>query len=273
MAPILNTVRIDSLKRTVENDEFLKKRKARQRRIRKRRMIIGFSLFLVLLAVVGIILSLTVLFPIKNITAKGSERYTAEQIISSSGITLGDNLFVSSFKTNGLREKLPYIESVKIKRTLPDSITITVKDALPYACYYGDGAYCTVSRSGYVLEIAEEKPESLLEVRAVGVKCTLGKAVSFSSEKSEELITEIGKLADEYGVSLNCIDVTDELNITLKTENRFIVNLGTSNFLQNKFAHLSGMIKNIEETKTGKINLSMWTESNTEGTFVAGSIE
>ena len=127
------------MKRTVENDEFLKKRKARQRRIRKRRMIIGFSLFLILLAVVGIILSLTVLFPINNISAKGSERYTAEQIISSSGIKLGDNLFVSSVKTDALREKLPYIQRVKIKRTLPDSIAITVKDAVPYACHLTEG--------------------------------------------------------------------------------------------------------------------------------------
>ena len=93
------------------------------------------------------------------------------------------------------------------------------------------------------------------------------------SEKTEELISEIGALAEEYGMTLNYIDVTDELSVTVKTENRFIVNLGTSNFLQNKFAHLSGMIKNIEETKTGKINLSMWTTENTEGTFVAGEIE
>lgn len=261
------------MKRTAENDEFLKKRKARQRRIRKRRMLIGFTLFIVLLVAVGAVLSLTVLFPINNITAKGSERYTAEQIIALSGIKTGDNLFVSSVKTDALREKLPYIESVKIKRTLPDIITITVKDAVPYACYYSDGVYYTVSRAGYVLESGEEKPDSLFEIRADSVKCVLGKEVAFSSEKTEDLITEIGGLSEEYGLSLNYIDVTDELTITVKTENRFIVNFGTSNFLPNKFAHLSGMIKNIEETKTGKINLSMWTSDNTEGTFVAGSIE
>lgn len=261
------------MKRTAENDEFLKKRKARQRRIRKRRMIIGFSLFIVLLVTVFAVLSLTVLFPIKQITAKGSEKYTSEQIVASSGINIGDNLFISSVKTDALRKKLPYIESVKIKRTLPDSIAITVKDAEPYACYYSDGAYYTVSRAGYVLESSEVKPDSLFEIRAGGVKCVLGRAVVFSEEKTEELISQIGGLAEEYGLSLNCIDVTDELALTVKAENRFAVNLGTSNYLDKKFAHLSGMIKNIGETKTGKINLSMWTSENTEGTFVEGSIE
>lgn len=261
------------MKRTAENDEFLKKRKARQRRIRKRRMLIGFTLFIVLLAAVGAVLSLTVLFPIQQITAKGSEKYTSEQIAAFSGINIGDNLFISSVKTDALREKLPYIESVKIKRTLPDSITITVKDAEPYACYYSDGAYYTVSRAGYVLENGEEKPDFLFEIRAGGVKCALGRAVVFSEEKTEELISQIGGFAEEYGIKLNCIDVTDELTITVKAENRFTVNLGTSNFLQNKFTHLSGMIKNIEETRTGKINLSMWTPENTEGTFVESTIE
>lgn len=236
-------------------------------------MLIGFMLFIVLLILVGVILSLTVLFPINNITAKGSVKYTAEQIISSSGIKTGDNLFISSVKTDDLREKLPYVESVKVNRTLPDSITITVKDAAPYACYYSEGMYYTVSKLGYVLEALEEKPDSLFEIRASGIKCSLGKAVTFSSEKTEALIYEIGGYAEEYGLSLDYIDVTDELAITAKAENRFIVNFGTSNFLSNKFAHLTSMIKNIEETKTGKINLSMWTTENTEGTFVAGDIE
>lgn len=261
------------MKRTAENDEFLKKRKARQRRIRKRRMLIGFSLFVVLLIAVGAVLSLTVLFPINNITAKGSEKYTAEQIISLSGIKTGDNLFVSSINADALREKLPYIESVKVKKNLPDSITITVKDAVPYACYYTEGMYYTVSKAGYVLESTPQKPDSLFEIRANGVKCVLGKAVDIESDKTKNLISEIGELAEEYGLSLNYIDVTDELTVTVKTVNRFIVNLGTSNYIQNKFAHLSGMIKNIEETKTGKINLSMWTAENTEGTFVEGDIE
>ena len=236
-------------------------------------MLIGFMLFIVLLILVGVILSLTVLFPINNITAKGSSKYTAEQIISSSGIKTGDNLFISSVKTDDLREKLPYVESVKVNRTLPDCITITVKDAVPYACYYSDGMYYTVSKLGYVLEALEEKPDSLFEIRASGIKCSLGKAVTFTSKKTEDLIYEIGGYAEDYGLSLGYVDVTDELAITAKAENRFIVNFGTSNFLSNKFAHLSSMIKNIEETKTGKINLSMWTTENTEGTFVAGDIE
>ncbi|MGN0493620.1 MAG: cell division protein FtsQ/DivIB [Acutalibacteraceae bacterium] len=261
------------MKRTAQNDEFLKKRKARQRRIRRRRMLIGLTLLIVLLIVAGAALSLTVFFPIESLSAKGSAKYTSEQIIAASGINKGDNLFTASVKLDELREKLPYIESVKLKRNLPGSLTITVADAEAYACYYTDNKYFLVSKSGYVLENPDEKPNELTLITASGVKCELGKRVEFSDEKTQTLITEIGKYAGEYGVTLNSIDITDELSLTVKAENRFTVNLGTSNYLENKFAHLSGMIKNIEEGKTGKINLSMWTSDNTEGTFVAGSIE
>ncbi len=33
------------------------------------------------------------------------------------------------------------------------------------------------------------------------------------------------------------------------------------------------MIKNIDKSKTGTVNLSMWSASNTEGSFVEGAVE
>lgn len=235
-------------------------------------MLIGLALLIVLLTVTGAALSLTVFFPIENLIAKGSEKYTAEQIIALSGIDKGDNLFTASVRLDALREKLPYIESVKLKRSLPDTLTITVTDAEDYACYYTDNKYCKVSRSGYALEISEEAPQELPVITANGVNCVLGKKVTFSNEKTESLISEIASLADKESIILNSIDLSDELSLTVKVENRFVVNLGTSNYLENKFAHLKGMIKNIDPDKTGKINLSMWTVDNTEGTFTEGSI-
>ena len=63
------------MKRTQANDEFLRKREARRRKIRRRRIISGLIFFLVALIAVGAVLSLTVLFPIETISAQGSEKY------------------------------------------------------------------------------------------------------------------------------------------------------------------------------------------------------
>lgn len=265
---IKNTHRGEKVKRTVQEDEFIKKRKARQKKIRKRRIIRGFLLFFILLIIAGAALSLTVLFPIKTVKAGGSKIYTAEQLAAASGIKKGDNLFTASVDEEALKYTLPYVESVKIKRTLPDTVTVTVTDAREYACYYTDGSYYAVSRSGHVLNCYDSMPDGIFEIRAPDVKCEVGREIKLSDEKSGELIEEILGIAEELKINITCLDITDELAITLKAENRFTVNLGTANYLENKLAHLSGMLKSIGSEKTGKINLSMWSDSHTEGTFV-----
>ena len=79
------------------------------------------------------------------------------------------------------------------------------------------------------------------------------------------------QLAEKTGIRVTRVDITDELAITVGVDGRFTVNLGTSNYIDKKFAHLSGMIKNMDASAAGKINLSMWTPSNTEGSFVSAA--
>ena len=57
------------------------------------------------------------------------------------------------------------------------------------------------------------------------------------------------------------------LSITLQVDNRFEVNLGTSNYVNEKIKHLSGMIQKIDPSESGNIDLSMWTNDNSRGTF------
>lgn len=263
------------MKNAQPRDEFIRKREERKRRKRKRRLIFFFIFLIFVLIAVGITLSLTVFFPIDTINSSGSEIYTPEQISSATGINYGDNLFVISKTeiTEKLRETLPYIEEVKIKRKLPGTLNITVSDADEFACYYIDGKYFAVSESGHVLNSYDTVPPNVFEVRCGDVKCNVGEQIEFSSENTKNLVNNILTAFKTKDININYIDVTDNVAIQAKVEGRFIVNFGTSNFIEHKTAHLSGMLKNMPADKTGKINLSMWSESNTEGTFVEGSIE
>ena len=101
----------------------------------------------------------------------------------------------------------------------------------------------------------------------------VGADVHYKDNKSGKLIENIKELADKYNMKLDRIDIADELDIKIKTDGRFVVEFGTSNSLENKFAHLEGMIKNIDKSKTGTVNLSMWSATNTEGSFVEGAVE
>lgn len=259
------------MKREVTRDEFLQKRAERQRKIRKRRLTTFFVTFIIFLLVVGVVLSLTVFFPIETMKASGSKIYTSEQIIAYSGIEVGDNLFLANANsiTTKLKNSLPYVESVSFKKELPGTLKITVKDAEEFACYKVGGKYYTVSQSGWVLEENTKPNSKIVLINAQGVKCKVGTEISFSETSHKDMIETLALTLKEENLKVNSIDVTNILEITAKVEGRFEVKFGNSNDLQSKARHLSAMIKKISKDKKGKIDLSIWTNVNTKGTFVA----
>lgn len=258
------------MKKPQPNDEFLRKRMERQRRLRKRRLIVFFIFFIALLLCVGVVLTLTVFFPIEKINISGSKVYTAEQIEKASSIDLGDNLFLFSKKQIlfELKEKLPFIESVKIKRTLPDTLNIKVTDAEEFMTYSYKNKYYTVSESGWVLSELDEPASNLPVIKGVKVDCKVGTEINYNDSKQKELIDIITKTLSKEKIKVDYVDISDKVNLSLGVEGRFTVELGTSNDLEEKILHLASMIKNSDGQKQGKINLSMWTSNNKEGTFV-----
>ena len=120
-----------------------------------------------------------------------------------------------------------------------------------------------------MLSEVSEKPEGIPEISAGGLTLKVGQKLTFAKEKTENTLNEIFENAEKTEIRITRVDITDELAITLGVDGRFTVNLGTSNYIDKKFAHLAGMIKNMDETAKGKINLSMWTPTNTEGSFVS----
>jgi len=261
------------LSREQPRDEFIRKRIERQKRIRKRRLIIFFIFLIILLLCTGVILSLTVFFPIENINISGSKVYTATEIGKSDGIEKGDNLFTVSRSgiEKKLREELPYIETVEIKRQLPGTLNITVTDADEFSAYHFKGRYYTVSKSGWVLKRSKRQPKKLFTVTGAEVKCKVGTQIRFTDEKQKEFLTKLTHSLSKKNISVDYIDISDSTSLEVGVEGRFTVLLGTANDVEEKINHLSGMIENISKKKTGKINLSMWSSSDTKGTFVEGT--
>lgn len=258
------------MKREVPRDEFIRKRMERQRRIRKRRLTIFFCFLIIMLLCVGVTLSLTVFFPIEDLSASGSAVYTSEQILKASGVKKGDNLFSTSRSQTEarLKEKLPYIDGVVFERALPGTLKITVTDAEEYACLCVGGRYYTVSQSGWVLKENSETPENLFSVFGLKVECKVGSAVVVEAEDDSELVERIVTALKQSKLNINFVDITENVSLSIKVEGRFEVNLGTANNIEEKVKHLAAMIESIGPEKSGLINLSMWTSNNTKGTFV-----
>ena len=261
------------MKKGYQNDEFLRRRKERQRKIRKRRLKLFLAFFMVVLVIAGVVLSLTVLFPIKNIVASGSKHYTETQIVDYSKIELGDNLFTVSKKDAlaTLKEKLPFVENIEFERTLPDTLKIKVTDAKEFTCYNIDEKYYTVSKSGWVLKAYKEKPKNMIEVICEKVKCKVGSQIEFVDESTNESVKILIDNLLENDFEINSIDFREKLSIKASINDRFTVDFGTLADLEQKTKHLKTMIKEIPENKGGKIDLSMWNSQNTQGIFVENS--
>ena len=72
----------------------------------------------------------TVFFQVEQIEVSGNQRYTEAEIISVTGIQAGDNLFrMNKFAIQDhVKEEMPYIEDILIRRRLPSTITIAVQE-------------------------------------------------------------------------------------------------------------------------------------------------
>ena len=251
-------------------DEFLEKRKARQRKARKKRMITSFIALSSALVITAVILCLTVFFPIAKITATGSKIYTSEEIVENSGVKIGDNIFSFGRKraSNTIKSNLPYIEKVEFSLKLPDMLKIKVFDAKPYYCVAYNGVYYKVSKSGWVLEKTSEKPEDVFEIKISDIKCKVGTEIDFNDKKSYEMLKNVIALLEDNDFKIDYVDVTNSVTIKAGVEGRFDVNFGTENSLENKIMHLKTTIENIADNKSGSINLSMWNDQKPQGTFV-----
>lgn len=108
---------------------------ARSNHKRKRRRNRGrfgplFKLLCLLALVVALTAGATVFFRVETITVAGNVRYTQEEVVAATGIQMGDNLFaLNKYQIDArLRQSLPYIGDVTIRRTLPSGIVITITE-------------------------------------------------------------------------------------------------------------------------------------------------
>ena len=134
--------------------------KMKKKRKRKNPILFLIKWTSVLLLLIGTIIFIltTPMFNIKNINISGIKHLTEEQVISLSELNKNENLFKNSkSKITSNIKQTPYVESVIIKRKLPDTIDIQIKERKrSYMLKFVNG-YVYIDTQGYILEISEEK--------------------------------------------------------------------------------------------------------------------
>ncbi|MDD6395036.1 MAG: FtsQ-type POTRA domain-containing protein [Firmicutes bacterium] len=132
--------------------------RAAHRRVRQRnrRRTVVFNSVILMATLVGLIaLYVGIFFNVKNIEVKGESPYSANQVIDMCSFTKGDNiLFVDAEGCERtITQKLPYIESCKIKREFPATIVVNVTEAeILGVAEVAANCWATISTKGKILE-------------------------------------------------------------------------------------------------------------------------
>ncbi len=147
-------------KKNVKRIPYEEERKRKQKREKRFRIIKIFLKILMLIAIIiGIILFLFIspIFNIKNINVQGNKKVQSEEISSLSKLKIEENIFRFSSKEieKNVKENA-YIDTVEVKRKIPNTVEITVSErTAKYQLEYGN-AFVYIDMNGNILEISEQ---------------------------------------------------------------------------------------------------------------------
>ena len=107
--------------------------KTRKRRGKKKSAVYLVTVAVIMTAAVAVAMSM--FFLVSEISVKGNEYYTSEEIIAASEIDSGNSIFlIDGSKTKEtILDKLPYVDDISVERELPGNVYITVTESYPIA--------------------------------------------------------------------------------------------------------------------------------------------
>lgn len=234
---------------------------------KKKNMLLSYTILAVVL-VVALCVGIFVFFKVGEIKVTGNKKYTPGEIISSSGIELGDNLYSCS---SGKAERLitsakPYVKSVSFKHSLPDVLIIEVTETKAVYAFAKAGKYTVCDDSLKVLEVTNKRPAGAAVVSGAGIEETpVGKIAKFDKESKGELVKTVQSELYKAGIkNLSAIDVKSDVDIRAVYDGRIEILLGQIGDINYK-AQLAGEaiedLNKENKKEKGTINVKQASET------------
>lgn len=233
----------------------------RQKKKKRRRMIsrIGIAV-LVLLAIV---FAPTIFFQVSKINVTGDTRYTSEQLIKSTGVKQGDNMFFLDTKqiAADLKDEYPYLDTVKLRRKLPSTLQIEVSDRTAALSIEQNGKYLILDMSGKVLEKTKSAAKGTPKVTGVPMKgLHVGDTVDEDKYGKAASVMKLLELTDQYGMKkyIKTIDVEKAYDVRVTYDKRYTILLGAleESNLEHKIQFLKAILKEPSLPESGVIDLT-----------------
>ena len=226
-------------------------------------IVVTFFLVALLIAIV-ITVFFHPVFNLKDVEIVGTNRYTSDQVVSSSNLKLNENIFVQVLKNGNIDlSKLPYIKSYKYEYKLPDKIVVSVIERTPlYIAYNKDvNKYYLIDGEGYILE--ESKPEKTSEeqVFVYGIVFSedfdVGDKINDIDKSKLDMFLNIKNELKNVIASASITKVSFENALTIITLNdKLNVVFSDDKNLKYVIAFLSEIINNVGIDSIGTIDMT-----------------
>ena len=207
-----------------------------------------------------------IFFQVETVSAEGSSRYSASEIIEESGITEGQNMLFlrTSEIEEELLQSLPYLKTVEIHRTLPGSVRIEVTDCEPAAVLVVSNGYWFIDESGKLLEL-RTSDSGLPNVTGLAlVTPTTGSVFNVDSGYGSRKTSLIGLLTALYEQDLLdgviSIDLSGGSEVIMQYTEKYTVKIPYGSDFDYKMRAMNGIIEALAEqndTGSGVIDLTL----------------
>lgn len=215
------------------------------------------SAVLICAAIVG---GSIVFFRVRTVEVSGASRYTQSEVIAASGIQDGDNLFlINKFSVvPSMFKRLPYLDTIMIRRRLPDTMVITVTECTPAAVLETESGGWLMDKRTKLLEQAAGSYPRVIGLTplspAAGDMLALGEAGAADLTALKTLLPLLG----EYGLSphVASIDFSEEGRVTFSYDDRLTVYLSVGSDLDYKLRFFVEILSRLDAADRGIVDMT-----------------
>lgn len=188
------------------------------------------------------------LFNVIEVSVIGNNAISEETIISLSEIQIGDNIYKTSKSKIKQRVKQnSYIESVEVKRMLPNRIELTVKERHTTFMLEYANSFVYINNQGYILEISDRSLNLPIIEGYTTPQGELKEGNRLNIEDLERLekVLRIIESTEANGIisKINRINIENEQNYILRLEeDKKTVYLGDASNLSTRMLYLKAAL-------------------------------
>ena len=239
----------------------MKKNKKRIKKVNNSKVVIIFSFLLIIVMLLYTVLNSQMLNS-KNITINGNKYIKSEDIIKILDIKDDKNIF--RYNINNMEKILlsnKYIDKIKIKRKLPNTLSINITEKDIVANLYNGEVYCYIDKNGTFIDKFDEdnKDDNIIKVN-IDYNLDNLQNINFDNKENEKSLLSLIDYIKEESIykKIKSIDMTNANTINIYTKDDVHVLLNKGEELKYNVSRLAAILSDLQNKNQigGELDLS-----------------